>query len=50
MTVTELIERLSALPGDLPVMGSDYEDGNYEITRAEISEAWSVHPEHVLLS
>jgi hypothetical protein len=49
MTVRELIEKLSEIPGELPVMASDYEDGNYDVTVVELCEPWSVHPKHVMI-
>jgi hypothetical protein len=36
MTVAELIERLKAFDGNLPVCGSDYEEGFYPITDARL--------------
>jgi hypothetical protein len=50
MTVEELMSRLAMLPPGLPVMGSDYEDGMYDIERVDIAEPWGSYPRHVVLT
>jgi hypothetical protein len=50
MIVAELIEALSKLPAELPVMASDYENGTYGITYADVREPFGVFPWHVELS
>ena len=50
MTVAELIEKLSELPGDLPVVASDYENGRYDIETVHIEEPWGHYPRSVELT
>jgi hypothetical protein len=50
MTVTELIEKLSELPGNLPVVGSDYENGRYDIETVHVVDPWGNYPRSVELT
>ena len=50
MIVSELIEQLSKLPGELDVMAEDSENGPYDVTRAEVREAWGIYPRHVVIT
>ena len=49
MTVRELIEQLTELDGNLPVVAEDHEDGMYSITSVQVAEPWSIHPKRVVL-
>lgn len=50
MTVSELIQQLSDLPGELEVMADDYENGRYSVTGAEISDMYGIYPRHVVIT
>jgi hypothetical protein len=49
MTVAELIEILSELPGELAVMADDMEAGRYQVETASVDEYYGNLPRHVVI-
>jgi hypothetical protein len=50
MTVAELIERLRAFDGNLPVVGDDYEEGYFPLTEVSARDTMGgVLPDQVVL-